>query len=168
MAKNLSKDLEKSHYYGTGRRKSSVARVFLRFGSGEIKINNFKLEDYFDRKTAHRIVYLPLEVVDVKDKFNIHITVKGGGKAGQAGAIQLGIARALVYYDESTTFTETEKTKEINEGEESGSSSNGGSAVNSFRRLLRAKGLLTRDARIVERKKVGHRKARKVEQFSKR
>jgi len=141
-------------YYGTGRRKSSVARVFLRPGKGKSKgkitVNNRPLEDYFGRETSCMIVRQPLEAVDMLDKFDVYATVAGGGNTGQSGAIQLGIARALVDYDES----------DLPEGEEPGS--------DSARRKLRAKGLLTRDSRSVERKKVGLRKARRRPQFSKR
>lgn len=125
-------------YYGTGRRKSSTARVFMKSGSGNISVNHKPLEDYFGRKTAHMIVRQPLERADLLSNFDFNITVKGGGGSGQAGAIRLGISRALLAYDES------------------------------LRSSLRAAGFLTRDAREVERKKVGLRKARKATQYSKR
>ena len=124
--------------YGTGRRKSSAARVFLRSGTGRVLVNNRTLDEYFGRETARMIVRQPLEVVDAVDQFDLRITVEGGGGSGQAGAIRLGIARALVDYDEK------------------------------LRLPLRRAGLLTRDAREVERKKVGLRKARKRPQYSKR
>ncbi len=124
--------------YGTGRRKSSAARVFLRSGTGRVLVNNRTLDEYFGRETARMIVRQPLEVVDAVDQFDFRITVEGGGGSGQAGAIRLGIARALVDYDEK------------------------------LRLPLRQAGLLTRDAREVERKKVGLRKARKRPQYSKR
>ena len=124
--------------YGTGRRKSSAARVFLRSGTGRVLVNNRTLDEYFGRETARMIVRQPLEVVDAVDQFDLRITVEGGGGSGQAGAIRLGIARALVDYDEK------------------------------LRLPLRQAGLLTRDAREVERKKVGIRKARKRPQYSKR
>lgn len=124
--------------YGTGRRKSSAARVFLRSGTGRFLVNNRTLDEYFGRETARMIVRQPLEVVDAVDQFDLRITVEGGGGSGQAGAIRLGIARALVDYDEK------------------------------LRLPLRQAGLLTRDAREVERKKVGLRKARKRPQYSKR
>jgi small subunit ribosomal protein S9 len=127
-----------SQNYGTGRRKTSAARVFIRSGSGNITVNNQPLDNYFGRQTARMIVRQPLEVVDATDKFDIKVTVRGGGNSGQAGAIRHGIARALVEYDES------------------------------LRVSLRRAGFLTRDAREVERKKVGLRKARKRPQFSKR
>lgn len=127
-----------STYYGTGRRKSSTARVFLTQGAGQITVNKKPLEQYFGRKTAHMIVRQPLESVDSLSNFDINITVKGGGGSGQAGAIRLGISRALLQYDEA------------------------------MRSPLRAAGFLTRDAREVERKKVGLRKARKATQYSKR
>jgi small subunit ribosomal protein S9 len=127
-----------TQYYGTGRRKSSSARVFLRPGKGDINVNARSIENFFGRETARMIVRQPLDVAEMNDKFDIHVTVKGGGINGQAGAIRLGIARALLQYDET------------------------------LRADLRKAGLLTRDAREVERKKVGLRKARKKEQYSKR
>lgn len=141
---------EMQQYYGTGRRKSSAARVFLRPGKGDIKINNRALDDYFGRETACMVVRQPLETVDVLKKFDIYATVEGGGISGQAGAIRLGIARALVEYDEHDMPDDQ--------------------AVNpdSFRRKLRARGLLTRDSRSVERKKVGLHGARRATQYSKR
>jgi len=135
-------------YYGTGRRKDSVARVFLRPGTGQFVVNERTIEDYFPRETAQMIIRLPLKLVEMDQKFDVFVTVKGGGLSGQAGAVRLGIARALVEYDEQGgTLAEGEKT---------------------FRRVLRSQGLLTRDARAVERKKVGLRKARRKPQFSKR
>ncbi len=125
-------------YYGTGRRKSSTARVFMTQGSGNIVINKLTLEEYFGRETAHMILRQPLNVTDNNDKFDFNITVKGGGDSGQAGAIRLGIARALLKFDET------------------------------LRGDLKKEGLLTRDARKVERKKVGLHKARRATQFSKR
>lgn len=125
-------------HYGTGRRKSSSARVYLKPGNGEITINARSAEQYFGRETSRMIIRQPLESVDLKGKFDINVMVKGGGMNGQAGAIQLGIARALLSYDDS------------------------------LRLALRKNGFLTRDAREVERKKVGLRKARKKEQYSKR
>ena len=125
-------------YYATGRRKTSAARVFLRRGNGNIIINNKPLHEYFSRETARMVVCQPLEMVDVKDKFDFYITVNGGGVSGQAGAIRHGIARALRSYNEE------------------------------LRAPLRQAGFLTRDARKVERKKVGLHKARRVTQFSKR
>ena len=124
--------------YGTGRRKSSTARVFLHGGSGAITINGRDLDTYFGRKTARMVVRQPLELVEMADKFDLAITVKGGGTTGQAGAIRHGITRALIEYDEA------------------------------LREPLRKAGWVTRDARRVERKKVGLRKARKKPQFSKR
>lgn len=141
---------EMQQYYGTGRRKSSSARVFMRPGKGEIKINNRLLEDYFGRETSCMVVRQPLETVDMTDKFDIFVTVVGGGISGQAGAVRLGIARALVVYDEHDLPEGTEPSAE------------------SYRRKLRARGLLTRDSRRVERKKVGLHKARRATQYSKR
>ena len=124
--------------YGTGRRKSSTARVFLRKGSGNITINDRPLDEFFGRETARMIVRQPLELTKHVETFDVVVTAAGGGTTGQAGAIRLGIARALVEYDESL------KTE------------------------LRKAGLVTRDAREVERKKVGLHKARRATQFSKR
>jgi small subunit ribosomal protein S9 len=124
--------------YGTGRRKSSTARVFLRKGSGNISVNGRPLDEYFGRETARMIVRQPLELTESADKFDILVTATGGGTTGQAGAIRLGIARALVEYDETLKST------------------------------LRRAGFVTRDAREVERKKVGLHKARRATQFSKR
>lgn len=136
--------------YATGRRKSSTARVFMRKGTGNIVINDRTLDNYFGHETARMVVMQPLDTVNEKGRFDFYVTVTGGGISGQAGAIRLGIARALVAYDEEgTTGGET------------------GGAL-SFRSSLRAKGLLTRDARVVERKKVGLHKARKATQYSKR
>ena len=140
----------KKQYYGTGRRKSSVARVFLRPGKGNVSVNQRTIDEYFCRETAQMIINQPLEVTDMLNKFDIYVTVKGGGTSGQAGAIRLGIARALVAYDEL----------DLAEGSEPN--------PQSFRRRLRSKGLLTRDARCVERKKVGLHKARRATQYSKR
>ncbi len=137
-------------YYGTGRRKSSTARVFLRPGKGNIIVNNRQLEDYFGRETSCMIVRQPLETVDMVEKFDIYATVVGGGISGQAGAVRLGIARALVEYDEHDLAEDAELNDD------------------SYRRKLRARGLLTRDSRRVERKKVGLHKARRATQYSKR
>ena len=136
-------------YYGTGRRKSSTARVFLKAGKGTITINSRTLENYFGgRHTARMIVEQPLNAVDCLEKFDIYITVKGGGISGQAGAIRHGITRALMDYDESTGTDPL--------------------APSSFRRVLRTAGYVTRDSRVVERKKVGLHGARRRPQFSKR
>jgi small subunit ribosomal protein S9 len=127
-----------TQYYGTGRRKTSTARVFLKSGAGEITINKRPIDQYFGREVARMIVRQPLALVDMADKFDVNVTVSGGGSFGQAGAIRHGITRALMDYDEG------------------------------LRARLRAEGYVTRDAREVERKKVGLRKARKKPQFSKR
>ncbi len=124
--------------YGTGRRKTSAARVFLSTGSGNITVNSSPLDKYFGRETSRMIVRQPLEVAEMVDKVDLMITVRGGGSSGQAGAIRHGIARALVEHDEN------------------------------LRSPMRQAGFLTRDAREVERKKVGLRKARKRPQYSKR
>ena len=127
-----------THYYGTGRRKTSTARVFVKNGSGDITVNNRPLDRFFGRQTARMIVRQPLELVEMTDKFDINVTVSGGGTTGQAGAIRHGLTRALMQYDES------------------------------LRPTLRKAGFVTRDAREVERKKVGLRKARRATQYSKR
>jgi small subunit ribosomal protein S9 len=127
-----------TQYYGTGRRKSSSARVFLRSGKGDIIINDQPLDKYFGRETARMVVRQPLECVEMVDKFDILATVAGGGSSGQAGAIRHGITRALLEYDEA------------------------------LRAPLRKAGYVTRDDREVERKKVGLRKARRATQYSKR
>lgn len=156
--------MAKKQYYGTGRRKNAVARVFLRKGSGQITVNGRALEDFFPRETARMILNQPLETVNMTDAFDIYATVRGGGSSGQAGAVRLGIARALVVYDEDGVVKP--KVDESEEGGEDGGE--GGIDDKSFRRQLRRAGLLTRDARIVERKKVGRHKARKGTQYSKR
>lgn len=130
--------MAETQYYGTGRRKSSSARVFLRAGSGKITVNGKALGDFFGRETASMVVRQPLKSVDMAEKFDINVTVAGGGITGQSGAIRLGIARALLQYDEG------------------------------LRGALKSEGFLTRDARKVERKKVGLHKARRATQFSKR
>ncbi|MDG0996877.1 MAG: 30S ribosomal protein S9 [Gammaproteobacteria bacterium] len=127
-----------TQYYGTGRRKSSSARVYLKPGKGQIVVNSREDSVYFGRETSRRIIRQPLEATDTLAQFDISVSVSGGGSNGQAGAIQLGIARALLVYNEE------------------------------LRGELRKGGFLTRDAREVERKKVGLRKARKKEQYSKR
>ena len=141
----------------TGRRKTSSARVFIKKGQGDITINGQSVEKYFGgRKAAHMVVRQPLHALETADMFDIMVTVKGGGPMGQAGAIRHGIARALIKYDESDmspVMAALDETEEVND---------------SYRRRLRKLGYVTRDARKVERKKVGHRKARKVEQYSKR
>lgn len=144
--------------YGTGRRKTATARVFLRKGTGIIKVNGRTLENYFGRETAQMVVNQPLEVVDQMGRFDITVTVSGGGSSGQAGAVRHGISRALINYDEVTTT-------DIDDGDTDNAEA---SNDKSFRRLLRHAGLVTRDARKVERKKVGRHKARKGTQYSKR
>ncbi len=127
-----------TQYYGTGRRKTSTARVFIKNGEGNITVNSKPLDQYFGREVARMIVRQPLQLTETEGKFDINVTVAGGGSFGQAGAIRHGITRALMEYDES------------------------------LRGTLRGAGFVTRDARAVERKKVGLRKARKRPQFSKR
>jgi small subunit ribosomal protein S9 len=130
--------MSEEQYYGTGRRKSSTARVFVKNGKGAITVNKKPLDVFFGRKTAQMIVRQPLELVEMVGKFDVNVTVKGGGITGQAGAIRHGLTRALMQFDES------------------------------LRPNLRKAGFVTRDAREVERKKVGLRKARRATQFSKR
>ncbi|MCM2678630.1 30S ribosomal protein S9 [Echinimonas agarilytica] len=130
--------MAETQYYGTGRRKSSTARVFAKPGTGNITVNKRSLDTYFGRETARMVVRQPLELTELTEKFDLFITVVGGGISGQAGAIRHGITRALMEYDET------------------------------LRPALRKAGYVTRDARQVERKKVGLHKARKKPQFSKR
>ncbi len=130
--------MSEAHFYGTGRRKTSTARVFMKPGGGEITVNNRPLDKFFGRQTARMIIRQPLELTDMTKKFDISVTVSGGGTTGQAGAIRHGLTRALMQYDEA------------------------------MRPALRKAGFVTRDAREVERKKVGLRKARKATQYSKR
>jgi small subunit ribosomal protein S9 len=127
-----------AQYYGTGRRKSAIARVYATSGTGKITINKKAIEDYFGRKTDQMVSRQPLECVDMESKFDVNVIVKGGGPSGQAGAIRHGLTRALMVYDET------------------------------LRPALRKAGFVTRDSRIVERKKVGLHKARKRPQYSKR
>lgn len=150
---------QQQNYYGTGRRKTSTARVYLKPGKGEITINTNTLDQYFGRKTSRMIVRQPLEATNLVDKFDVNVTVRGGGSNGQAGAIRHGIARALLQYGLALG--------EPPAGEESDSEdSNSGTLT--IRKILRQAGYLTRDAREVERKKVGRHKARKGTQYSKR
>jgi len=153
---------KKRKIYGTGRRKTSTARVFLKPGNGKIVINQKAIDDYFGRKTARMVVRQPLELIDVVDKFDVLVTVKGGGIMGQAGAIRHGITRALIRHDEGMH----PPVKKTEEEEEEGSSGDAGK--NTVRKILRAAGYVTRDSRKVERKKVGLHKARKRPQYSKR
>lgn len=126
------------YYYGTGRRKSSIARVFVKAGSGQIVVNGKPVDEYFARETGRMIVRQPLVLIDRLASFDIMVNVNGGGESGQAGAVRHGITRALIDFDVA------------------------------FKPPLKAAGLVTRDAREVERKKVGLRKARRRKQFSKR
>ncbi|MGZ8161957.1 MAG: 30S ribosomal protein S9 [Methylobacter sp.] len=127
-----------AQYYGTGRRKCAIARVYATTGTGKITINKQTIEDYFGRKTDQMVSRQPLECVDMVSKLDVNVIVKGGGPSGQAGAIRHGLTRALMAYDEA------------------------------LRPALRKAGFVTRDSRIVERKKVGLHKARKRPQYSKR
>ena len=130
--------MSETQYYGTGRRKTSTARVYLKPGSGAITVNDRPLDQFFGRKTAQMIVKQPLELTQMTGTFDVNVTVKGGGTTGQAGAIRHGLTRAMMQYDDS------------------------------LRPTLRKAGFVTRDAREVERKKVGLRKARRATQYSKR
>jgi small subunit ribosomal protein S9 len=127
-----------NYYYGTGRRKSSVARVFLKAGTGNIVVNEKPVDEYFSRETGRMIVRQPLELTNNLASFDVMVNVFGGGESGQAGAVRHGITRALIDYDVA------------------------------LKAALKKAGLVTRDAREVERKKVGLRKARRAKQFSKR
>jgi len=130
--------MAQQHYYGTGRRKSAIARDFAKTGSGRILVNNKPVEEYFGRKTDQMVVRQPLELVSLLEKLDVTVTVTGGGPSGQAGAIRHGLTRALIELDEN------------------------------LRQPLRRAGYVTRDAREVERKKVGLHGARRRPQFSKR
>ncbi|BCG65354.1 MAG: small subunit ribosomal protein S9 [Methyloprofundus sp.] len=130
--------MAEAQYYGTGRRKSAIARVYAQAGSGKFTVNNKTIEDYFGRITDQMVARQALELLDLTDKFDINVTVKGSGPSGQAGAIRHGVTRALMVYDET------------------------------LRPELRKAGFVTRDSRKVERKKVGLHKARKRPQYSKR
>ena len=127
-----------NQYYGTGRRKTAVARVFMRAGSGKFIVNDKPVDEFFSRETGRMVVRQPLALIEKLDSFDIAVNVTGGGESGQAGAVRHGITRALIDYDET------------------------------LKPVLRKAGLVTRDAREVERKKVGLRKARRRKQFSKR
>ncbi|HBC69943.1 MAG TPA: 30S ribosomal protein S9 [Sutterella sp.] len=127
-----------NYNYGTGRRKSSVARVFLKRGTGKITVNGRELTDFFKRETGRMVVMQPLQVTENVETFDIMVNVQGGGESGQAGAVRHGITRALIDYDAG------------------------------LKAALSKAGLVTRDSREVERKKVGLRKARRAKQFSKR
>jgi small subunit ribosomal protein S9 len=130
--------MAQQQYYGTGRRKSAVARVFAKSGNGRILVNNKPVEEYFGRKTDQMVVRQPLELVSLGEKIDVVVTVAGGGPSGQAGAIRHGLTRALIVFDEN------------------------------LRQALRRAGYVTRDAREVERKKVGLHGARRRPQYSKR
>jgi len=142
------------NHIGTGRRKESIARVFIRRGTGQITINGRSLVEYFDRATSRMLVTQPLQVVDMLNQFDVLITVKGGGSTGQAGAIRHGLSRALMAYDEDGVVSSQSASEE--------------DVPSSYRKRLRTAGYVTRDPRAVERKKVGLRKARKRPQYSKR
>ena len=130
--------MAEAQYYGTGRRKSAIARVYAQSGSGKFTVNNKAIEDYFGRKTDQMVARQALDLLELTDKFDVNVTVKGSGPSGQAGAIRHGVTRALMVYDET------------------------------LRPALRKAGFVTRDSRKVERKKVGLHKARKRPQYSKR
>ena len=146
-------------FIGTGRRKESVARVFISRGTGKITVNGLALDAYFDRGTSRMLVVQPLHAVEMLDAFDIKVLVHGGGSTGQAGAIRLGLSRALMAYDEDGVTAA---------GADSADSQPTGTAALTFRRRLRHAGFVTRDSRAVERKKVGLHKARKRPQYSKR
>lgn len=139
---------KQQHFYGTGRRKSASARVFLKKGTGQILVNQKPMADFFQRMSHQLLILEPLKSIEMDGKFDIIATVRGGGNTGQAGAVRHGLSRALVAYDEDD--------------------SQGGSGAMGLRKILGGLGFLTRDSRRVERKKVGRPKARKAKQFSKR
>lgn len=143
--------MKTKQYYGTGRRKTSIAKVFLKKGTGEIIINSKPLDQYFNRETSRMVVRQPLVVTNNTNTFNILAKVKGGGDSSQAGAIRLGIAHALLDHDDMATIKSTDSDQPV-----------------TTKKMLKTLGLLTRDARKVERKKVGRHKARKGTQYSKR
>ena len=153
--------------YATGRRKTATARVFLRPGDGKITINDKSIEVYFGRKSAQMVVRQPLELVNASDKFDVLITVIGGGVMGQAGAIRHGITRALIKQDEALNPPKAVTEAEA-EDEEGKGGSGSADAKDTIRKILRRAGYVTRDDREVERKKVGLHKARKRPQYSKR
>ena len=151
--------------YGTGRRKSSTARVFLRPGKGNITVNNRSLEEFFGRETSRIVVRQPLVTLGCENQFDFYVTVSGGGISGQAGAIRHGITRALVQYEEvNMPKAEAVKAEVVLEESTEAEASND----QTWHRQLRKAGFVTRDSRVVERKKVGRHKARKGSQFSKR
>ena len=155
-------------YYGTGRRKASTARVFIRKGSGKMQINTKTVEEFFGRDTARMIVRQPLELLDVNSDFDIFCTVKGGGMSGQAGAIRHGLTRALIAYEAANNPVSAEPTSGQDSEEGEGGESGGTVSRAPWHQAMRAAGYVTRDSRAVERKKVGRPKARKKPQFSKR
>ena len=137
---------ENTSYYGTGKRKSSIAKVNLVPGAGKITVNGVDVYEYFPFKTLVMDLVQPLELTNMSEKFDVNATVKGGGFSGQSGAIRLGIVKALLDYDSASDPTSEE----------------------SFRKILKTAGLVTRDSRVKERKKPGLKKARRAPQFSKR
>ncbi len=170
----MSSKVQNSHY-GTGRRKTSSARVYLKPGKGSIVVNSTALDEYFGRETSRMIVRQPLELTGLLNKFDVTVRVAGGGISGQAGAIRHGIARALLKY-EASKLSDVQSINKLGKKTEAESDDSGaGTAVAggesgslTLRAQLRRAGYLTRDAREVERKKVGRHKARKRPQYSKR
>lgn len=155
----MSKKIQEKHYYGTGRRKSCTARVFIYRGDGQIQVNKKKIQEYFSLNSTVTVVKEPLKILNLDKKFNIKASVTGGGITGQAEAIRHGLTRALVSYDEEfSSKEENEISKEEKDN----------IAKNTWKKKLRKAGFVTRDPRKVERKKVGFRKSRKKEQYSKR
>ncbi len=143
--------MKDKQYYGTGRRKTSIAKVFLRKGKGDIVVNTKSLDEYFSRETSRMVVRQPLVATNNVNTFDILVKVRGGGDSSQAGAIRLGIAHAILDYDSTAAVKQADDGQEL-----------------TTRKVLKSFGLLTRDARRVERKKVGRHKARKGTQYSKR
>jgi small subunit ribosomal protein S9 len=162
----MTKKNNVKYYYGTGRRKTCTARVFICKGTGKIYINKKKISEYIKLSFSDMIIKEPLKLLKIEDKFDIKINVSGGGITGQAGAIRHGITRALISYDNE--FNGSIKEIDQNEENKEDESSSEQISLKTWKQKLRKAGFVTRDPRKVERKKVGFRKARKKEQYSKR
>jgi small subunit ribosomal protein S9 len=152
------------YFYGTGRRKTSTARVFICKGTGQIHINKKKIDEYFRLNFANMVIQEPLKLLKIEDMFDIKVTVVGGGIIGQAGAIRHGLTRALILYDNEFNVEDTEKDHKEKEEKVPDLKHQ----IITWKQKLRKAGFVTRDPRKVERKKVGFRKSRKKEQYSKR
>jgi small subunit ribosomal protein S9 len=163
VSKTVAKKVKINHNYGTGRRKTAVARVYIRQGKGIITVNKKPFAQYFTQDTTRTLIQQPLVVTGLTDKFDIVATVYGGGYKGQAGAMRLGIARALVEYDVANNDNIS-----VNDNTDIALTGVSATSSASLKKVLRAHDLMTRDPRKVERKKVGRHKARKSPQYSKR